>query len=210
VQSYAERVLGDDAFLASVRAFVEQIGIHAALDGLGGVLLRATCPGVPDTYQGAELWNHALVDPDNRGPVDFDLRRRLLEECNPAAIPRLLERWQDGAIKLFVLRSALAIRRTHAEVLRQGSYESIFAGEHVVAFARATERRRLVVCIPRLSVKLARGRWPIGDVWGKRRIGVPGGEYRDAFTGRVVVSNGEVELDKLFATFPLSLLVSHG
>ena len=217
VRRYLERSLRDDGFVADVAAFCARLGPYGAANGLSLALLRVTSPGIPDTYQGAELWNQSYVDPDNRAPVDFERRRRMLVRLRARAgrdraalARRLLGRWADGAVKLYVLQEALATRARHHDVFRRGDYQALPAGDHLVSFVRGDGDGRIVVVAPRLSYRLTRGerKWPVGRVWGERRLPLPPGCYRDAFTGtRHDVGEEAPLVAHVLADFPVALLV---
>ena len=146
--------------------------------------MKLTAPGVPDIYQGCELWDLSLVDPDNRRPVDFELRRAFLEQgADPGA---LLASWRDGRIKQHVVARTLALRRRHPELFETGSYEPLEAvgalADRVVAFGRRTERAMIIVVVPRLIAGLLQDPelpWPAPAAWGDTRLELPA-----AFAGR--------------------------
>jgi (1->4)-alpha-D-glucan 1-alpha-D-glucosylmutase len=208
--------LEDTTFVEDLAAFCRRLDPYGATNALGQTLLRLTCPGVPDTYQGSELWNQSFVDPDNRAPVDFTDRRRRLEGLRRPGQDRRtlarerLDRWVDGELKLYVTHVALEARRAHPDLFLRGEYDPLSAGDHVVAFARSHGKERVVVAVPRLSAKLTKadGRWPIGAaVWGSRRVPVPAGRYVDALTGRSFASTGALRAADLFEDLPLCLLL---
>jgi (1->4)-alpha-D-glucan 1-alpha-D-glucosylmutase len=130
-------------FLASLTGFVERIAGPGAINGMVQAALRCAWPGVPDLYQGAELWDLSLVDPDNRRPVDFDRREFLLDK--DAAD------WASGATKLFVIRSLLARRRADPALFREGALEPLAVrgarSAHVLAFRRTLGERRLDMAV---------------------------------------------------------------
>lgn len=207
--------LNNEEFVHSVCRLCSRIGVHAAANGLSRTLLRLCSPGVPDTYQGAEIWNQSLVDPDNRRPVDYELRHRILDRIIAASdrfalITELLNQWYDGGVKLFVTHEALQLRRKNRDLFLRGEYAALPAGEHAIAFARTLGRDVVVVCVPRLPLRLTVGQcvWPIGEVWGHRDLLVPPGTYVDVFTQRSIKSGGRVLLSDCFRHFPLTLLVS--
>ncbi len=215
VAAFARGMLADEDFVADVRAFCELIAPAGATNGLAQSLLRYCAPGVADTYQGSELWNQSLVDPDNRRPVDFGRRREMLAEIvrrkgDPRALAaELLGRYADGAVKLYVAHVALAARRDRRELFLCGDYEGLPGDEHLVAFTRARGAERLVCCVPRLPQGLARGErsFPLGDAWGARSLALPhSGTYRNAFTGVRLENRGELALADVFADFPVALL----
>jgi (1->4)-alpha-D-glucan 1-alpha-D-glucosylmutase len=213
--AFVAGALSDDGFLADVAQWSARIDVAGATNGLAQTVLKLCVPGVPDTFQGAELWNQSLVDPDNRRPVDFGLRRRLLAEIvaraeDPSALSRdLLARWKDGALKLYLTHVALRTRARLADLFRGGDHEPIDGGEHVVAFARTLGARRAVVVAPRLTLSLVDGArsWAVGDVWRGATIELQHGAYRDAFTGRHHRADPTLRLADVLAELPVALLV---
>src|SRR5207248_87931 len=148
-------------------------------NSLAQLTLKLTCPGVPDVYQGCELWDFSLVDPDNRRPVDFDLRRSLLSDLRkridaggndlaPLAA-ELLASWTDGRIKLFVLHRLLTLRREWPRLFQAGEYRPLtveqFDPETVVAFARRFDGQELIVAVPCRPVRVLKERevLPLGE-----------------------------------------------
>jgi (1->4)-alpha-D-glucan 1-alpha-D-glucosylmutase len=213
---FVTEALRDDGFVADLDGFCERLVVPAACNGLSGKLLKVCSPGVPDTYQGTELWNQVYVDPDNRGSVDFARRHALLDEIEagrsePLGLAqRLLDHWRDGAVKMYVQYVALSTRAAFREVFRQADYEPLHGGEHVVAFVRRTRGAAVVVVAPRLVYRLTggSGAWPVGTVWGDQKLALPSGAYREAFTGtRLVCSRGRLPLAEILAHFPVALLV---
>jgi (1->4)-alpha-D-glucan 1-alpha-D-glucosylmutase len=217
VDAFVRKMLENDRFMDEMRKLCELVAPHGAANGLGLTLLRSCSPGIPDLYQGAELWNQTLVDPDNRRPVDYDWRREALAALiaervrEPAALARkLLESYADGRIKLLVTHAALLARRRSPELFLQGSYEALPAGDHVVAFTRATARERLVCAVTRLSCKKTEGGegFVVGEAWGDERLRVPHpGRYRDALTNRELELGLETKLSDVFRDLPVALLV---
>ncbi len=216
LRRFVEGSLRDEGFVRDVAGFCARLGSYGAVNGLAAALLRICSPGVPDTYQGSELWNQSYVDPDNRRPVDFEARRALLRElrdsrCSRAELARsLLGRWSDGAVKLFVIQTALALRARLRDTFLRGDYDPIAAGDHVVSFLRADANARVIVVVPRLSYRLTAGEhpWPLAAAWGTRRIPLPSGRFRDAFTDAVhEFGEQPTPMAELLAEFPLALLV---
>ncbi|HJT00236.1 MAG TPA: malto-oligosyltrehalose synthase [Terriglobales bacterium] len=211
-----------------IEEFVRPVAYFGVLNSLAQVLLKITAPGVPDFYQGNELWEFRLVDPDNRYQVDFALRARLLDELlRQSEEGRLIDlcsdmmaNYQDGRIKLWVSMRALNFRREHRELFRAGSYAPLSAAndkqEHVVAFARSYEDRAIVAAVPRFSYTLMRGRVqpPIGEVWGNAELQLPaevlGTRLLNIFTGEEFPANGRtLPCRQLFAFFPVALLAAY-
>lgn len=208
-------MLADKRFLARMGELSALISPAAAVNGLAQTLLKLTAPGVPDTYQGSELWNQSLVDPDNRRPVDYAKCRRYLEQIeagagDPAALAGgLLSRYEDGAVKLYVTHTALQRRLADPSLFLDGAYVPLEGGEHCVAFARAQAGQVVVAATPRFTLKLTGGEpaWPLGAAWGTRRLSLPApGRYRNLFTGEVVEGHADVALSDVFRTFPVALL----
>jgi (1->4)-alpha-D-glucan 1-alpha-D-glucosylmutase len=237
VGAFVQKVLagpGAARFLASFVAFARRIAHPGAINALAQLTLKLAAPGVPDFYQGTELWDFSLVDPDNRRIVDFDQRRRLLESLEPLVeaadsgrpLPGgpadALAAWPDGRIKLLVTACGLRFRRRHADVLTRAAYVPLDAkgpaGDHVVAFARRASTGTLVAIVPRLAAHLAHGdRMPIGEAaWEGTRVCLPGdagSRYRHLFTGEIVESVGaadhsELSIAQVFRTLPVALLWS--
>lgn len=200
-----------NAFLDVFLPFQAMIARLGMVNGLSQTLLKLTSPGIPDLYQGCELWNFSLVDPDNRLPVDYQTRRRLLDEVESLLEQRgaskLLERWADGAVKLAVTRSALALRAEKPAIFAGGDYIPLEAtgdkAEHVVAFARKAGDDAVVVAVPRLVGGLGKA-----PVWGNTAIPLPrGARWRDVLTGRVLPGGDAALASALFSGFPVALLV---
>jgi len=200
-----------------------RVGVYGSL---AQVVLKAAAPGVPDVYQGNELLDLSLVDPDNRRPIDFRLRRRWLAEIERESADggadlaaRLLRNPEDGRVKLFVTARALRFRRLHRELFDLGGYHPIPAdgprADHVIAFSRTQGHRAAVVVVGRLFLALGAddGTSPVGErVWGDTRIHLDGaagpGHYRDAFTGTELHASGQGVLDlaQVFSALPVALL----
>ncbi|CAH0442198.1 malto-oligosyltrehalose synthase [Ralstonia pseudosolanacearum] len=143
------------AFLPSLAACVRTIAPAGAVNGLAQLLLRVTVPGIPDLYQGTDLWDTSLVDPDNRRPVDFAVRHRSLRalQANPQhSLAPLLAHWTDGRIKQAVLARALGVRAAMPEVFAAGRYLPLAlsgsGGAHALAFAREHAGRWVVAIVP--------------------------------------------------------------
>jgi (1->4)-alpha-D-glucan 1-alpha-D-glucosylmutase len=201
-RSFVEGLLSDDEFVADLESLVEPLVDAGRVTSLAQLVLKLTSPGVPDVYQGSELWDLSLVDPDNRRPVDYELRRRLLDEVTTATPEKVLAWADDGGPKLWLLQRTLAVRRRRAGAFRPGaSYTPVTAaGEkaaHVVAYVRGDE---VLVVAPRLVVGLA------GD-WAGTRIDLPPGGWGDELEpARNGSWEGTVALSDLLAEFPVAIL----
>jgi (1->4)-alpha-D-glucan 1-alpha-D-glucosylmutase len=220
-------------FLESFAPLQRQVAHFGMLNSLAQVLLKLSSPGVPDIYQGNELWDLSLVDPDNRRPVDYELRQRLLQALR-SEIGRqapvlgdlaeaLLRSWPDGRVKLYLTHRALDLRRRRPDLFRDGAYRPLSTegprAEHVCAFARECGEQALVAVAPRLLVRLVGTSGPGlplgGDVWGETRLDLgaarPGDRFRDAFTGAILEpeerdGRASLALAALLARFPVALL----
>lgn len=150
-------------FLADFTDFSRRVAWFGMLNSLSQTVLKLTLPGIPDTYQGADLWDYAMVDPDNRRPVDFAGRAALLRDLPDEVDPQsLLASWPDGRIKLLILSRLLRLRRRKPDLFLTGAYHPLAAegnrGDHLCAFARLTQSDGLVVIAPRFFVALSDGR----------------------------------------------------
>jgi (1->4)-alpha-D-glucan 1-alpha-D-glucosylmutase len=164
------------------------------------VLVKLSSPGVPDIYQGNELWDLSLVDPDNRRPVDFDLRRKLLAEVATLTPEQILARSDEGLPKMWVTRQALHLRRDRPEWFgRQGQYEPVAATGHradcLVAFLRAGS------CLTVAPLRVTRS---LTD-WRDTAIPLPAGEWTNTLTGERWAL-AAVPVQQLLARFPVALL----
>ncbi len=210
VRDYVSRVYDDNDLLDRVGAFVASLAYYAWCNALAQRLVQLTMPGVPDTYQGSELWDASLVDPDNRRPVDFVARAELLGRLDGSGDPAGLVEPPAGAgdtggtAKLHVLAQALRLRRERPQwfVGPEASYEPRHAAGpaagHVVAFSRSG---RALTVASRLPARLRRS-----GGWGTTTIELPPGAWTDRLTG--ASHTGEVGLAELLARLPVALLVA--
>jgi (1->4)-alpha-D-glucan 1-alpha-D-glucosylmutase len=230
---FAERILAPSGgrFLEAFAPFAEKIAHCGMFNSLAQVLLKMTAPGVPDFYQGTELWDLSFVDPDNRRPVDFAARSRWIEELQSAEardrsglLRELLSNWKNGRVKFYLIYKLLNFRRAHRMLFAAGDYTPLEAagelGDRVCAFARRHERDWLVAVAPRLIGRMAyRGTAPVGEeFWGSAALHLPSGGPRvwiDAISGnRLEASRGApasgLLLRDIFANFPAALLYHDG
>jgi (1->4)-alpha-D-glucan 1-alpha-D-glucosylmutase len=237
VQHYVATILdpqANAAFLDDFRAFQRRISHYGLFNSLSQTLLKLTVPGVPDTYQGTELWDFSLVDPDNRRPVDYPQRQEMLRELQAnttaashgrgALAQELLINKEDARIKLYVTSLALNCRRTHPGLFAIGEYLPVqVAGakrDHVFGFSRRQGDRAAIVIVPRLIARLLSDghETPMGEaVWQDTRLVVPGIDlerpWRHVFTGESMafaVEDGQstLPLGELMAHFPVALLMA--
>jgi (1->4)-alpha-D-glucan 1-alpha-D-glucosylmutase len=216
---------GSEAFLDDFRPFQRLVSFYGFLNSLSQTILKIGAPGVPDFYQGSELWDFSLVDPDNRRPVDYASRRRLLEEIRTAEPAELLESWRDGRIKLFTIARGLALRNEHPELFRRGEYHELRASGsadlHLCAFARQLGEQLVLFAAPRLLATLVEpDMLPLGaEVWEGQRLELPaaaGRNWQNILTGERAeakkIGGGELVLDlgDVFRTMPVAILVAGG
>jgi len=199
LQQFIEGILDDREFKADLETFVKPLIEPGRVNSLAQTLIKLTAPGVPDFYQGTELWDLSLVDPDNRRPVDYALRRRLLSELDGMTAEEIWSRIDEGLPKLWIIRQTLKLRRSRKLLEPESSYRPLVArGEksaHVVAYTRG---ERIATVLPRLVIKL-------GAKWGDTTLELPEGRWRNAFTNETL-NGGEIALAKLLKRFPVGLL----
>jgi (1->4)-alpha-D-glucan 1-alpha-D-glucosylmutase len=217
-------------FLEDFKAFLPLVSSCGMFNSLSQTLLKLTSPGIPDIYQGSELWDLNLVDPDNRRPVDYELRANLLEalkrsesECGTLGLARdLVATRRDGAIKLYLIHKTLAYRGEMRDLFESGRYLPLEAkGEkagNLCIFDRSLDMQSAVVVAPLFFTRLAEGPegLPFGaEVWGDTRIVIPfdfpANRYRNIFTGEIVTSMSEGDTSVLYladvlGAFPVALL----
>ena len=220
----------ENKFLPDFLRLLRKVAHAGALNSLSQLLIKITVPGVPDFYQGSELWDFRLVDPDNRGPVDFEKRVRLLAEIQQQEVQRgrldlirdLLDHWQDGRIKLFVTWQSLNFRRNHRELFLEGAYQPLHPTgarkENVFAFGRHIKDTWAITAIPRFVAKLASaGQPPTGEsVWAASALLLPKEappNWTNALTGehlkvRTSKHGRSLPLAEVFGKFPVALLTS--
>jgi (1->4)-alpha-D-glucan 1-alpha-D-glucosylmutase len=198
--SFVNAILGDREFLDDLERFLEDQRLveRGRTNSLAQTALLLTCPGVPDIYQGCEIWDLSLVDPDNRRPVDYERRARLLTQILEAGPIQALACVEEGGPKLWLIHRLLQHRRSHPEAFGPGApYEPLEAGGdeegHLVAFARGP----LVVLVPRLVVGLRDG-WR--DTW----VALPEGAWTDVLTG--ARAEGKMPVEDLLIAFPVAVL----
>jgi (1->4)-alpha-D-glucan 1-alpha-D-glucosylmutase len=240
VARFVERTLGGAGaakFLPAFAPFARRVALAGMINGLAQVTLKLGSPGVPDFYQGSELWDFSLVDPDNRRPVDFELRKHLLEDVDvilemPAetrsrAVAGLVENWPDGRIKLLVTAAGLRLRRDRPELLRHGRYvplvTQVAVASDIVAFARLAEDdpgRGAIFIAPRLVAALTPDdrQLPLGaNVWKTSRILLPlelaASTFTNLLTGETLqptstASESWLFAGQLFADAPVAILTT--
>lgn len=221
-----------NTFLADFTSFVEPVAAAGMLNSLSQTLLKIASPGVPDFYQGSELWDLSLVDPDNRRPVDYGIRRRLLAtlQCEAADDPfalskRLLRELADGVLKMYIMSCGLRFRREHHELFASGAYTALEAAgqrrRHVIAFVRSHGDMQIIVVAGRFFMGL--GGPPVESAveaatWVNTFLSAPRElllreRYVDLFTGTTIMADlgrdaRQLAVADIFAHLPVALLVA--
>jgi (1->4)-alpha-D-glucan 1-alpha-D-glucosylmutase len=229
VRRFVQAILDDsrtNKFLDDFLPFKERIAGAGLFNSLAQTILKVTAPGTPDFYQGSELWDWNLVDPDNRRPVDYARRHTLVRELKDVlerpdrfdAVQDLVHHSADGRIKLYLILAALHCRRIHADVFEQGRYVPLEAegpeARHLLTFARLHEAHMVMVAVPRLvALRFAEAR---SSIWDETWVTMPSewkvSQLQDVLTGRSIVPDckGErsmVRASELFAACPVGFLV---
>jgi len=229
VADFVQALLGDadrNPFLADFLSFQQVLGRAALFNSLAQTLLKLTAPGVPDIYQGNELWDFSLVDPDNRRPVDYGQRRTLLAELQNALessqtltdlAADLVNNLPDGRAKLYLIWRSLALRREHPELFRDGDYLPLVVSgthaDHLCAFARRHGEQLTVIVVPRLVIRLGAGADPLGEkVWGETWIQVPVAKWENWLTGEhlqgeAIEASWRLPAGNVLNHFPVALLL---
>ena len=221
---FLEKVFADcsNPFLNDFKQFHRKIAFFGRLNGLAQILLKMTSPGVPDFYQGTELWDLNLVDPDNRRPVDYNIGRGLLAELKAQVVQTsaskfhsdLLNDDQIGRSKLYLIWRVLEFRNRHRGIFDGGTYVPLAIEgtkkEHVSAFARVLQNETVVVVVPRLVAGLLKEqRLPLGsEVWEDTRLQLPGaGQFSNLFSGQNLDgSQKELPIGQILSEFPVGVL----
>jgi (1->4)-alpha-D-glucan 1-alpha-D-glucosylmutase len=220
---------GENAFLDDFLPFQRIISRLGMINSLAQTLVKIASPGVPDVYQGQEAWDFSLVDPDNRRPVDYELRRGLMRSIEARAgevglaeaAREMVDGWEDGRIKLHVVQTALRLRTALPAVFTGGGYVPLSAdgerAEHALSFARTGEDAAVIVIVPRLVATLTRDRdfaLPEAGDWKGTHVALPAelaGPYRNALTGEELRPGKRgLDLTEVFASFPVALLERTG
>jgi len=222
--AFVEKVLepsDSNEFMKEFLPFQKWVAGYGIFNSLSQVLLKYTAPGVPDTYQGTELWDLSMVDPDNRRPVDYQQRISFLKDIKERQhtdigklTDELLSTKEDGRIKLFLTHKVLQARKENLDVFQKGDYQPIEVSgkfkEHIVAFARSFGDTTAIAIAPRFFTSLVQpGEYPIGEVWADTQLQLPQGmqsSWRDAITGQTISGTGAIA--QILQHFPVALLVS--
>ena len=223
VATFIDEILADRTFRDDMKLFLGPVAQAGMYSSLSTTLLKLTSPGVPDIYQGSELWDLRLVDPDNRRPVDFERLARFLDQLKRmedeagarAVAEKVVDRMEDGKVKLFLIHKVLRFRRAHEALFREGTYQPLEVGgrqEHICAFCRSHGGKEVLVVAPRFFMELTGNcrRKPCGsETWENIYLTLPfpSGRYRNIFTDDCYeVTNKRLPLADVLQVFPVALL----
>ena len=217
--SFIDRILKDKSdFLQQFRPWQQKIAEYGIYNSLSQVLIKNTAPGVPDLYQGAELWELSMVDPDNRRPVDYQKRKEFLQEIKTESdrdilqlIKELIATKENGKIKLFLTHQLLTARKKYSELFQNGDYQPIeVTGKHqdsIIAFSRNYRDKTIVAIAPRFLTGIIKpGQLPLGmEVWSDTSLKLAGRDWHNLIDGQKI--EGETVVGKILHNFPVALLI---
>ena len=218
VHDFVARILDSsprNKFLPIFLPAAKEIIRLGAINSLAQTLLKLASPGVPDIYQGTEIWDYSLVDPDNRRPVDYELRRKMLKSLSSATPTELMRTWPDGRIKLFLTKHLLQLRRRHANLFERGEYLPLHASgtfaECCVSFVRRLDNNWIAVIAPRLSSRI--GFPPIGEAWQDTAVQLPEAlslkEAHDLFTCQPIRhAKLQLAMRDVFSVLPFAVITN--
>lgn len=224
--AFIDRIMdadGEDTFWSDFLPFQQEVAAYGIYNSLSQTTLKITCPGLPDFYQGTELWDLNLVDPDNRRPVDFAVREEMLEllETTWSDAPgdmgtQLLTGKEDGRVKLFLIHRLLQVRAAHRKLFGEGDYLALDVtgrwARHVVAFERVFEDIHVLLIVPRfLTTVIKPDELPVGrTIWGDTCISLPdkhSGIYQNVLTGERCEMKRSLPVARALATFPIAVFL---
>jgi (1->4)-alpha-D-glucan 1-alpha-D-glucosylmutase len=225
VHDFTEGIFSEGSgFKETFLPFVKKLSFYGMLYSLCQVVIKIAAPGIPDIYQGNELWDLSMVDPDNRRPVDFEQRKKLLTELETASengmekvVKSVQENWEDGRIKMFTTWRTLQTRKAFKTLFTEGNYmplqTSFTEQAQVLAFARQSGNQWCLVAIPLNVVALSSpGQFPVGaSVWKDETIELPENsptKWINKFTNEAISGKKTLALKDVFATFPVALLIA--
>jgi len=219
-------ITGFQSFLEDFKRFENKVAFFGMLNSLSQTLIKITAPGIPDFYQGTELWDFSLVDPDNRHPVNYEKRVNHLSEIREInqsnRLVFLKNLWStrgDGRIKFYAIHQAHHARKTFPECFTHGTYHPIEPSgrlkEQVISFARNHGSLWTLTVVPRfLTGLLSEGELPQGkSLWGDTTLELPSGapsQWEDAMTGQIHQTGGKLKMSDILKYFPVSLLMGRG
>lgn len=214
----------DNNFLQQFITFQQKIAFYGIFNSLSQTLIKITSPGLPDFYQGTELWDFSLVDPDNRRPVDYQKRIEFIKEIKTRSqkdilslIEELKQTPEDGRIKLFLTTQALVIRQQYLEVYQQGTYIPLEVtgdyAEHILAFGRTYGQTITITVVPRFLTSLVEPKqFPLGNnIWKDTAIKLPEdwtNDWKEMITNQRIKGNHSLNIGDILTVFPVALLAT--
>ncbi|MGE5809928.1 MAG: malto-oligosyltrehalose synthase, partial [Ignavibacteria bacterium] len=225
--SFLENILArsdDNIFMKDFSGFQRKISHYGILNSLSQTLLKITSPGVPDFYQGRELWDFSFVDPDNRSRVDYKIRKEILEDINRKdksgtreLIDELLKKPESGGVKMYLIYKALRSRNENIELFRKGEYIPLKSGgnyqKNIIAFARKLENKYSITAVPRfLTGIIKENEFPLGnECWKDTKIIIPfeARSFCNTITGEEIESKDGISIGDLFKSFPAAMLLNN-
>ena len=200
IRGFVDGVFQTPEFIASLQSFIAPLILPGRINSLSQTLIKMLVPGVPDFYQGTEIWDLSLVDPDNRRPVDFERREQLVRGCKDLTAAEAVRDWDSGLPKLWLISQVLALRRERREDFSDRSkYQPLVAqGIHLGNLLAFRRGENLIAVVPRFTMSVS------GD-WGDTRLPLPRGTWTNRFTGAQL--QGAVGPQELFSEFPVALLI---
>ncbi len=222
VSTFTEGILNSESFLQSFLSLQKKIAFYGFFNTLSQTMLKSTCPGIPDFYQGSELWDLNLVDPDNRRPINFKERQKALSEISnlhASMSSELLERPENGKAKMYVIFKTLQFRRKMKQLFEEGKYIPLAITGHrkknIFAFARKKENLCAIVIVTRFFTELINPNeaWSKTKIdWGDTHINLPenvSSKWTDVLTNRTQTSeDGTLRVKDVLSAFPVALLFS--
>ncbi len=223
VLSFIENILNiqkNRDFIEDFIPFTEKISFYGAINSLVYQTLKLTCPGIPDTYQGCELWDFSLVDPDNRRPVNYDLRMQYLESTKNIAtteeIENLLINYTNGKIKLYIMNKILNLRKNYSQLFLNGKYTPVrTAGKYknnIISFLRENSKVKLLVVLPRFTTEITKNyEFPINNIWANTSILIPKPSkkiWSNIFFDQTIKhTHNKIKIAELLKNFPIGVFL---
>ncbi|CAD5940047.1 Maltooligosyl trehalose synthase [Planktothrix tepida] len=225
--TFVDKILNpseDNQFLQEFRNFQQKIAFYGMFNSLSQTLIKITSPGLPDFYQGTELWDLSLVDPDNRRPVNYQKRMQFLEEIKRRSqedtlslIEELKASPEDGRMKLFLIYQGLIVRKQYLEVYQQGTYIPLEItgdyAEHILAFARTYGQQIIITVVPQFLTNLVEPQqFPLGEnIWKDTAIEIPEDwetDWKNTLTNQLIKGGHSLKIGDILTVFPVALLTS--
>ncbi len=218
--SFIDRILAEKSnFWQQFRTFVQKIAEYGIYNSLAQVLIKNTAPGVPDLYQGAELWELSLVDPDNRRPVDYYQRNEFLQEIKTKSsqnilqlLKELIATKENGKIKLFLTHQLLTARKEQAKIFQDGNYQPLEVSgkyhHHLIAFSRNYGDKTIIAIAPRFLTGIVKsGQLPLGkQVWSDTSLKLPHKDWHNLIDRQTIVGEN-LAVGEILQNFPVALLI---